>query len=333
MIPALNARRTPHRAAVIDDDGEITFKELDDAAHAVANGLLAMGVKGGDGVAILARNHRWFLSPSTARPVSAPASSCSTASSPGRRSRRCPSARAPRSSSTTTSTPRPCRRPIRRRASCAHSATNPDKDEPSGSTDETLAELIARSSTQARPEGDEALVDHHPDQRHHRHAQGRQPQHAAVAGADRRRAVACAVQGQRGDIAARADVPRAGLPARHDRDDARLDAGAAATLQAGDRARRHREAQGDRDGRGAGDAVADPRRVRQDGAQARPVVAADRVRVRLAARRRTGHTGAQGSRSGRSTTSTGRRRSRSRPSRARRTCRSTPPPSGRSSRA
>ena len=61
MIPALNARRTPNRTAVVDDDGEMTFKELDDAAHAVANGLLAMGVKGGDGVAILARNHRWFL--------------------------------------------------------------------------------------------------------------------------------------------------------------------------------------------------------------------------------------------------------------------------------
>ena len=61
MIPALNARRTPNRTAIIDDDGEMTFKELDDAAHAVANGLLAKGVKGGDGVAILARNHRWFL--------------------------------------------------------------------------------------------------------------------------------------------------------------------------------------------------------------------------------------------------------------------------------
>ncbi|MEV3903384.1 long-chain-fatty-acid--CoA ligase FadD2 [Mycobacterium sp. NPDC050551] len=61
MIPALNARRTPHRAAVIDDDGEMTFGELDAAAHAVANALLAKGVKGGDGVAILARNHRWFL--------------------------------------------------------------------------------------------------------------------------------------------------------------------------------------------------------------------------------------------------------------------------------
>jgi fatty-acyl-CoA synthase len=61
MIPALNARRSPHRAAVIDDDGEMTFGELDAAAHAVANALLAKGVKGGDGVAILARNHRWFL--------------------------------------------------------------------------------------------------------------------------------------------------------------------------------------------------------------------------------------------------------------------------------
>jgi fatty-acyl-CoA synthase len=61
MIPALNARRTPNRTAIIDDDGEITFKDLDHAANEVANGLLKMGVKGGDGVAILARNHRWFL--------------------------------------------------------------------------------------------------------------------------------------------------------------------------------------------------------------------------------------------------------------------------------
>lgn len=61
MIPALNARRYPDRIAVIDDDGTITFAELDQAAHAVANGLRNMGVKGGDGVALLVRNHRWFL--------------------------------------------------------------------------------------------------------------------------------------------------------------------------------------------------------------------------------------------------------------------------------
>ncbi|GFG63666.1 acyl-CoA synthetase [Mycobacterium kubicae] len=61
MLPSLNARRHPDRAACIDDDGEFTFKELDEAAHAVANGLIEKGVKGGDGVAILARNSRWFL--------------------------------------------------------------------------------------------------------------------------------------------------------------------------------------------------------------------------------------------------------------------------------
>ncbi|OBJ94853.1 long-chain-fatty-acid--CoA ligase FadD2 [Mycobacterium sp. 1245852.3] len=61
MLPALNARRHPDRAACIDEEGEFTYKELDDAAHAVANGLIDKGVKGGDGVAILARNTRWFL--------------------------------------------------------------------------------------------------------------------------------------------------------------------------------------------------------------------------------------------------------------------------------
>jgi fatty-acyl-CoA synthase len=61
MIPSANARRTPHRLAIIDDEGTMTFRELDDAVNAVANGMVSMGVKGGNGVAILARNHRWFL--------------------------------------------------------------------------------------------------------------------------------------------------------------------------------------------------------------------------------------------------------------------------------
>jgi fatty-acyl-CoA synthase len=72
MIPALNARRAGNRTAIIDDEGELSFADLDDAANAVANGLLDMGVRGGDGVAILARNHRWFLT-TTAAPASGPA--------------------------------------------------------------------------------------------------------------------------------------------------------------------------------------------------------------------------------------------------------------------
>jgi acyl-CoA synthetase (AMP-forming)/AMP-acid ligase II len=61
MIPSVNARRTPHRMAIVDDEGTMTFRELDDAVNAVANAMVSMGVKGGNGVAILARNHRWFL--------------------------------------------------------------------------------------------------------------------------------------------------------------------------------------------------------------------------------------------------------------------------------
>src|SRR5271156_2028281 len=55
MLPSFNARRTPNRAAIIDDDGAVTYKELDEAANAVAHGLLAKGVHGGDGGAGLAR--------------------------------------------------------------------------------------------------------------------------------------------------------------------------------------------------------------------------------------------------------------------------------------
>ena len=61
MLPSLNARRHPDRPACIDEDGEFSYRELDEAAHAVANGLREKGVLGGDGVAILARNSRWFL--------------------------------------------------------------------------------------------------------------------------------------------------------------------------------------------------------------------------------------------------------------------------------
>jgi len=34
MIPALNARRTPYRTAIIDDEGTMTFAELNDASNA-----------------------------------------------------------------------------------------------------------------------------------------------------------------------------------------------------------------------------------------------------------------------------------------------------------
>ena len=151
MIPALNARRTPDRAAVIDDDGEITFKELDDAAHAVANGLLAMGVKGGDGVAILARNHRWFLVAiyGAARVGARIILLNSEFSGPQIKE---------------VSEREGAKLIIYDDEYCAAVAKsepplgklralgkNPDKDEPSGSTDETLEDLISRSNNKPAP--------------------------------------------------------------------------------------------------------------------------------------------------------------------------------------
>lgn len=60
-VPSLAGRRTPAKTAVIDDEGSISYGEFLDSVNALAHGLKRLGIKGGDGVAILARNHRWFL--------------------------------------------------------------------------------------------------------------------------------------------------------------------------------------------------------------------------------------------------------------------------------
>ena len=151
MIPALNARRTPNGIAVIDDDGEMTFRELDEAAHAVANGLLAMGVKGGDGVALLIRNHRWFLVAlyGAARTGARLILLNSEFSGPQIKevSER-EGAKVIIYDDEYTSAVSKAEPPLGKMRALG---TNPDKEEPSGSTDETLAELIKRSSKDHAP--------------------------------------------------------------------------------------------------------------------------------------------------------------------------------------
>jgi fatty-acyl-CoA synthase len=58
---AAAAIRHPDQLAVIDDAGELTYRELDDSVNAIATAWLERGLKAGDGVAIMARNHRGFL--------------------------------------------------------------------------------------------------------------------------------------------------------------------------------------------------------------------------------------------------------------------------------
>jgi fatty-acyl-CoA synthase len=61
-IPAIaSLRHGRDQAAVIDELGTMTYGELDDAANALANHWRLAGLRPGDGVSILARNHRWFL--------------------------------------------------------------------------------------------------------------------------------------------------------------------------------------------------------------------------------------------------------------------------------
>ncbi len=55
------AIRNPDAAAVVDDLGTLTFAEIDRRTNALAAGLADAGVKEGDGVAIMCRNHRGFV--------------------------------------------------------------------------------------------------------------------------------------------------------------------------------------------------------------------------------------------------------------------------------
>ncbi len=60
------AQRAPHRVALVDDLGELTVLELHRRSNALADSLAHWGVRPGDAVAILCRNHRGFVEASLA---------------------------------------------------------------------------------------------------------------------------------------------------------------------------------------------------------------------------------------------------------------------------
>jgi fatty-acyl-CoA synthase len=58
---AAGAIRHGDRLVVIDERGELTYKQLDQRSNALANAWRERGLEPGEGVAILVRNHRGFL--------------------------------------------------------------------------------------------------------------------------------------------------------------------------------------------------------------------------------------------------------------------------------
>jgi fatty-acyl-CoA synthase len=58
---SIGAIRHGERAALVDERGKLTFKDLDRRSNALANAWRERGFEPGEGVAILVRNHRGFL--------------------------------------------------------------------------------------------------------------------------------------------------------------------------------------------------------------------------------------------------------------------------------
>jgi fatty-acyl-CoA synthase len=151
MIAALNARRSPNRTAIIDDDGELTFAELDEAAHEVANGLLSMGVWGGDGVAILARNHRWFLIGVYGAARTGARIILLNSEFSGPQIKEVAEREGAKVIIYDDEYFQAVAAAEPELGKLRALGRNPDKEEPSGSTDETLEDLIARSSGKPAP--------------------------------------------------------------------------------------------------------------------------------------------------------------------------------------
>ncbi|OBH43809.1 acyl-CoA synthetase [Mycobacterium intracellulare] len=151
MLPSLNARRHPDRPACIDEEGEFSYRELDEAAHAVANGLIEKGVKGGDGIAILARNTRWFLIANYGAARVGARIILLNSEFSGPQIKEVSEREGAKLIIYDDEYTKAVSKASPELGKLRALGTNPDSDEPSGSTDETLADLIGRSSKEPAP--------------------------------------------------------------------------------------------------------------------------------------------------------------------------------------
>ena len=61
LLIAAGAQLHGDTVAILDEQGSLTFRELDEHSDALANAWLAAGLEPGDGIGILCRNHRWLF--------------------------------------------------------------------------------------------------------------------------------------------------------------------------------------------------------------------------------------------------------------------------------
>jgi acyl-CoA synthetase (AMP-forming)/AMP-acid ligase II len=65
-VIAVTAARNPDQPAIVDERGTLSYAEVDRRANALASSLAAQGIRPGDGVAIMCRNHRGYVDVSVA---------------------------------------------------------------------------------------------------------------------------------------------------------------------------------------------------------------------------------------------------------------------------
>src|SRR5215813_9073413 len=58
---AVAAIETPHEIAILDERGSLTWERLHRRSNALAHSFAALGIGPGDGIGVMARNHRGFL--------------------------------------------------------------------------------------------------------------------------------------------------------------------------------------------------------------------------------------------------------------------------------
>ncbi len=298
----VSAIRCPERVALVDERGTLTFAEIARRTNALAHGLAAAGVREGDGVAIMCRNHRGFVEATIAcaklgasqlylnTAFAGPADRRRAAAGGAdgadlRRGVRGPRERGLGGYASLRGVVRDTRRARGRRGS----RRKRRRDGRSGGSkargpDRGRRPDAAGAAVRARPRGD-------PDLRHDRHAEGGQTQAARLDGAAGRDVLEDPVAGARDDGDRGADVPLLGLRALHARDAAGLDDRAAAPLRPRGDAARDLPAPCERAGGRAGDAAADHGAPAGDDRALRPQLPADHRGIRLGAAGRAGDAG------------------------------------------